>query len=60
MREGILFVLAGVLAILTIFLVSYLTLNLLSNLNKALNIELAPVSATQFDIEGFEKLNLVK
>lgn len=52
--------LAGVLAILTIFLVSYLTLNLLSNLNKALNIELAPVSATQFDIEGFEKLNLVK
>ncbi|MDI6820757.1 MAG: hypothetical protein QMD65_01080 [Patescibacteria group bacterium] len=33
---------------------------LISHLNKALNVDVKAASPIQFDIEGFEKLNLVR
>ena len=60
MREALIFVLAGAMVIFTVSFVFYLIGFLLPRLNKALNVEMTPPSATQFDIDGFEKLNLIR
>jgi len=60
MRASILFVLGGVMAVITVGVVVYMITFLLSELNSALNIELPEPAVERFDTEGFEKLDLVQ
>lgn len=52
--------LAIVMSIAAIAVIIYLISFLASNLNLALNVKINPTEVKQFDIQGFEKLNLLK
>ncbi len=49
---------AVILTIITVGLSIYFLTFLVSNLTNVLNVKTSPVSTKQFDIKGFEKLNL--
>jgi len=59
-RHFILVVLAGVMALGTVFMVVRMLYFVGENLNKALNVTPAPVPVTQFDTQGFDQLHLVQ
>lgn len=59
-RHPLLFFLAIIMAITALAVVAYLLTFLVKHLNTALNVKIEPTKVTQFDIDGFEKLNLIK
>lgn len=59
-HQPLLFFLAIIMAITALAVVAYLLTFLVTHLNLALNVKIEPVKVTQFDIDGFEKLNLIR
>lgn len=53
-------ILAGLMVLLILGFVIYVSAFLASNLNKSLSVPGKTPVVQKFDIEGFEKLNLVK
>lgn len=59
-RHYFIFAGGGIMTILTVWFVVYIFNFLLSNFSKATNVEPPQNTAVKFDIEGFEKLNLMQ
>ncbi len=60
MREWLLVVLGVVTTILLVWMSLYLLFFLVKKLNQSLTFEPRAIRATEFDTEGFEKLNLTQ
>jgi len=59
-NQMLFFVMAIVMVLITLSLSIYLLMFLVSNLGQVFTINARPVPTQQFDIQGFEKLNLIK
>jgi len=59
-NQMLFFVMAIVMVLITLSLSIYLLMFLVSNLGQVFTINASPVPTQRFDIQGFEKLNLIK
>ncbi|KKT90189.1 MAG: hypothetical protein UW92_C0042G0006 [Candidatus Jorgensenbacteria bacterium GW2011_GWA2_45_13] len=58
-RHLFLNILAGVVAVASLWMIIYMFSFLVLNLNKALDIQLVPPTPVLFDTQGFEQLHLI-
>jgi len=58
-RHLFLNILAGVVAVASLWMIIYMFSFLVLNLNKALDIQLVPPTPVLFDAQGFEQLHLI-
>lgn len=58
--QTIFLILAVVMTVLMAFIIIYASFLIVSRVNVAVNVEQIPSTAVEFDIAGFEKLNLTR